>query len=198
MTIYLCLTMPLSQIPYLLRYSKLHLSDNYIVLYFTSKYICLTVTLFLEFYLQVHQVRYPMHLVLYRLRYVITFGISQSLPFKLIIFTGSRHKREEMCLRVHLLLDFLLIVRRYLEKAEPDPKPVELKLLGQSRKKICNKHFCSQFGECQDKEKLISTSISIVLLFYNSFKWQYMAVAGARVRAKIWTKVEPEPKINTH
>ena len=78
-----------------------------------------------------------MHLVLYRLsstenKYlnVITFGIHQSLPFKLIIFT----KGKNMCLRVHLLLDFLLIVRRYLEKAEPDPEPVELKLFGQSRK----------------------------------------------------------------
>ena len=39
--------------------------------------------------------------------------------------------------------------------------------------------FCGQFGGCQDEDKLISTSISIVLLFQNSFKCQYMAVAGA-------------------
>ena len=31
--------------------------------------------------------------------------------------------------------------------------------------------------------KLISFSIGIVLLLYNSFKWQYMALAGARAGA---------------
>ena len=36
--------------------------------------------------------------------------------------------------------------------------------------------FCSQFGGCYDEEKLISTSISMVLLLQNSLKMQYMAV----------------------
>ena len=58
--------------------------------------------------------------------------------------------------------------------------------------------FCIQFSGRWDEEKLISTSISMLLLLKNSFKWQYMAVAGARVgaRAKLWTKVEPELQIN--
>ena len=48
--------------------------------------------------------------------------------------------------------------------------------------------FCSPFGGRQDKEKLISTSISMVLLLQNSFKWQYMAVAGAGAGAEIMDK----------
>ena len=39
--------------------------------------------------------------------------------------------------------------------------------------------LCSKFGGCQDEEKLMSTSITMVLLLKNSFKQQYMAVAGA-------------------
>ena len=49
--------------------------------------------------------------------------------------------------------------------------------------------FCSQFGGCYDEDKLISTSISIVLLFLNSLKCPYMAVAGAGAGAKIMVKV---------
>ena len=49
--------------------------------------------------------------------------------------------------------------------------------------------FCCQFGGCQVEEKLISTSISMVLLLQNSFKWQYyMAVAGAGAGAEIMDK----------
>ena len=50
--------------------------------------------------------------------------------------------------------------------------------------------FCRQFGGCYDEDKLISTSISLVLLFYNSLKYQYMAGAGAG--AKIMVKVGAE------
>ena len=39
--------------------------------------------------------------------------------------------------------------------------------------------FCNQFGGCYDEDKLISTSIGIVQLFWNSLKCQYMAGAGA-------------------
>ena len=49
--------------------------------------------------------------------------------------------------------------------------------------------FCSQFGGFQDEEKLISTSISIVLQLQNSFMQQYMDVAGAGAGAEIMDKV---------
>ena len=54
-------------------------------------------------------------------------------------------------------------------------------------------NFCNQFGGCYDEEKLISTSISIVILFYNSLKFQYMVVAGAGAGAgtEIIVKVGP-------
>ena len=39
-----------------------------------------------------------------------------------------------------------------------------------------------------DEEKLISTSISRVLLLQNSLKWQYMDGAGAGAGAKIMDK----------
>ena len=55
--------------------------------------------------------------------------------------------------------------------------------------KILINIFCSQFGECYGEDKLISTSISIVILFQNSLKCQYMAVAGAGVGAEIMVKV---------
>ena len=51
---------------------------------------------------------------------------------------------------------------------------------------MLNKHL--QFGGCQDEEKLISTSISIEQLLQNSFKWQYMAVAGTGDGAEITAK----------
>ena len=41
--------------------------------------------------------------------------------------------------------------------------------------------FCSQFGVCQDEEKQISASImqcSTTFILQNSFKWQYIVVAG--------------------
>ena len=52
--------------------------------------------------------------------------------------------------------------------------------------------FCSQFGGCYDEDKLISTSISIVLLFLNSLKCQYMAVAvaGAEIMVKVGAGAE--------
>ena len=34
------------------------------------------------------------------------------------------------------------------------------------------------------KKKLISTHIDTVLLLYNSFKWQYMVGAGAKIKEK--------------
>ena len=49
--------------------------------------------------------------------------------------------------------------------------------------------FCSQFGGCYDEDKFISTSSSIVLLFQNSLKCQYMAVAGAGTGAEMMVKV---------
>ena len=48
--------------------------------------------------------------------------------------------------------------------------------------------FCRPFGGCQDEEKLIYTFINTVLLLQNSFKWQYMAVAGAGAGAEIMGK----------
>ena len=46
------------------------------------------------------------------------------------------------------------------------------------------KIYGTQSGSCEDEEKLISTPISIVLLLYNSFKWQYIAGAGAEILDK--------------
>ena len=56
------------------------------------------------------------------------------------------------------------------------------------------------------KEKLIFSSISVVLQLQKSFMWQYMAGAGAELKLwtksepkqKLWTKSEPEPKIDTY
>ena len=39
--------------------------------------------------------------------------------------------------------------------------------------------YSSQFGGCQDEDKLVSTSFGMVLLLQNSFKWQCIAGAGA-------------------
>ena len=49
--------------------------------------------------------------------------------------------------------------------------------------------YCSQFGGCWDKGKLISTSIGTVLQYYycllkNSIKWQYIARAGAGAKIR--------------
>ena len=48
--------------------------------------------------------------------------------------------------------------------------------------------YCSQFGGCKNEEKLIYTSIGMILLLYNSFKRQYKTGAGdkggAGVRAE--------------
>ena len=52
--------------------------------------------------------------------------------------------------------------------------------------------FCSQFGGCYNEDKLISTSISVVLLFLSileQLKCQYMAVAEAGAGADIMVKV---------
>ena len=56
--------------------------------------------------------------------------------------------------------------------------------------------FCSQFGGCYDEDKLISSSFSIVLLFQNSLKCQYMALAGAGAGAgaEIMVKAGAENK----
>ena len=55
--------------------------------------------------------------------------------------------------------------------------------------------FCSHFGGCLAKEKLIFSSISVVLQLQKSFMWQYMAGAGAEL--KLWTKSEPKQKLWT-
>ena len=54
--------------------------------------------------------------------------------------------------------------------------------------------FCSQFGGCYDEDKLISTSISIVLYYRYCFRTVKSANIWAEPEPKLWSK--SEPKIN--
>ena len=54
--------------------------------------------------------------------------------------------------------------------------------------------YCSQFGGCKNEEKLIHTSIGMILLLYNSFKRQYKTGAGAEIRDKGGAGVRAENK----